>query len=444
MFTIKSKNVVSIMKGALNCVDSRLVDHGAKVSYVASKIILYSIPNIDKKLFYDVCMLALFHDIGAYKTDEIDDLLAFDAKSYWAHSIYGYLFLYHMSPLAHLAEAVKLHHLPYWQYKCKYEDMPQTHRIALLLKLCDRVDVMLSSDKSREEIVGHFESQRDYSFPSALIDAFINADKSFDIIGKLYDKTYTSDSIIILQNVELPEAELLEYLFMLSLSIDFRSPYTVFHTITVVRASILIAKLMKTDPETISQIRLGSLLHDIGKMGIPVAVLEKPGALTVTEMKIMRSHIDLTRQLIEPYLDPVVCEMAARHHERLDGSGYPQGLFEGALTLPEQLIAVADVISALKGRRSYKEPLRDEAILHELDFQANKNKLSPAVIEVCKQNYSYISSKIEETIEQITSLYSLTQDEYSQITVAVQNGDFFSHSVQQNTELKPKGLLDLL
>lgn len=447
MFTIKSNDIVSIIKHALNCVDSRLVDHGVRVSYIMSKILSISRIRLDKKLVYDICMLGLFHDVGAYKTDDIDDLFTFDAQGFWPHSVYGYLFIYHMSPLSHLAESVKLHHLKYKQFNSDYASLSQSQKIALLIRLCDRIDVLLSLGKTTEQILEHLEKYRDDHYPSIQIDLFKEANESFLITSHLFDKTYTNDSDEFLQNISLPESELIEYLSMLSLSIDFRSPYTVFHTITVVEASVLVAKLMRLDDETVSKIRLGALLHDIGKMGIPVSILEKPGSLDSDEMVIMRSHIDMTRSILAPYLDTTICEIASRHHERLDGSGYPQGLSKKDLTLPEMLLAVSDVISALKGRRSYKEPLEDEAILNELRFLADNNKLSKEVVQVCTDNFPMISARLESTILKITQLYSLIQNEYLQIMTEIKKNIFLSDSAvehKKDAETKSKGLLKLL
>lgn len=88
-------------------------------------------------------------------------------------------------------------------------------------------------------------------------------------------------------------------------------------------------------------------MHDVGKIGIPLSILEKPGKLDDEEMKVMRTHVELTEDILEGCIEPVLLQAAARHHEKLDGSGYPRGLHAAELSMPDRIIAVADIVSAL-------------------------------------------------------------------------------------------------
>ena len=99
----------------------------------------------------------------------------------------------------------------------------------------------------------------------------------------------------------------------------------------------------------------GSLLHDIGKIVIPLSILEAPRRLTDEEMRIMKAHVVITGKILEGIMDERIVNVAYRHHEKLDGTGYPQGLRAEDLSQLERIVAVGDILSALYSKRSYKD-----------------------------------------------------------------------------------------
>ena len=118
-----------------------------------------------------------------------------------------------------------------------------------------------------------------------------------------------------------------------------------------------------------------AMLHDIGKIKTPTAILEKAGRLTSQERSVMELHVVHTREIIKNTVLPEVLEIAARHHEKLDGSGYPQGLNAADLTLPQRILAVADIASALVSKRSYKEKMSKSSVVKILNDMVQENKI---------------------------------------------------------------------
>lgn len=110
----------------------------------------------------------------------------------------------------------------------------------------------------------------------------------------------------------------------------------------------------------------GGLLHDVGKIGIPFEILNKPGLLSDKEFETMKTHVPLTVDLLRriPDIRKPIITIAAQHHERLDGSGYPKGLKEGELDELARMAAIVDVFGALTDRRTYKSPMEPEAALN--------------------------------------------------------------------------------
>jgi putative two-component system response regulator len=120
--------------------------------------------------------------------------------------------------------------------------------------------------------------------------------------------------------------------------------------------------------DEIETIRLGALLHDIGKIGIPDRVLLKPSGLTPEETELMRTHTIIGDNLLEPIdLLATVRPIVRSHHERWDGCGYPDGLAGEAIPLGARIMAVADAVEAMSAKRVYREPLSEPQIVIELE-----------------------------------------------------------------------------
>ena len=119
--------------------------------------------------------------------------------------------------------------------------------------------------------------------------------------------------------------------------------------------TVRLAQAMNVAEDRLIHIRRGALLHDIGKMGVPDAVLMKPGPLSAQEMSIMRKHVDYARDILWPipYLRPAL-DIPCYHHERWDGSGYPNGLRGEEIPLAARIFAVVDVWDALLSHRPYR------------------------------------------------------------------------------------------
>lgn len=146
------------------------------------------------------------------------------------------------------------------------------------------------------------ETYRDKKFSSEVIDLFRNAGKMDHILEKLgcnvNQQQISKEVFEALGNPSFSRGEIETYLKMIVYAIDFRSPFTVIHTITTTSISQELARLMGMQEIEITQIYYGALLHDLGKIGIPVEILEYPGKLSPQAMKIMKTHVDITEEIM--------------------------------------------------------------------------------------------------------------------------------------------------
>lgn len=143
-----------------------------------------------------------------------------------------------------------------------------------------------------------------------------------------------------------------------ALTVEKRDPYTAGHQQRVAQLAMAIAGELGIGGEQIEGIRLGALIHDIGKIYVPAEILSRPGKLTAAEFEIIKSHSQVGYDIIKDVRFPwPVGEMILQHHERLDGSGYPQGLKGEAIVIEARILAVADVVEAITSHRPYRPAL---------------------------------------------------------------------------------------
>lgn len=140
--------------------------------------------------------------------------------------------------------------------------------------------------------------------------------------------------------------------------IDAKSPWTHLHSQGVARATVGIAQQLGLNAPTITMLRQAALLHDIGKLSLPNSILDKPGRLTAEEFEAVRRHPYFTLRILQKIGSfQEIAEIAATHHERLDGSGYFRSLSAEHLPLTARILAVADVYDALSAARPYRDAL---------------------------------------------------------------------------------------
>ncbi len=164
--------------------------------------------------------------------------------------------------------------------------------------------------------------------------------------------------------------------------IDAKDTYTRGHSDRVAYFSCQIAKKLKLSDRDIELIYYTALLHDVGKMGVPDAILLKPAKLSDSEFEVIKTHTTNGAEILHDFTAiPGIAEGALYHHERFDGKGYPTGLGGEDIPLFARIICVADSYDAMSSNRSYRSKLDQELILNELRDNAGK-QFDPDIIEV--------------------------------------------------------------
>ncbi len=214
---------------------------------------------------------------------------------------------------------------------------------------------------------------------------------AFDLDGKPLRSMATVQDVTTLKQAERTLREHHKQLEMtlegtihtVTMAVEIRDPYTAGHQRRVADLACLIATEMGLEDDRIHGVRLGAMIHDIGKIGIPAEILSKPTRLTQVEMQIVKEHAEMGYNILKDVKFPwPVAQIAHQHHERMDGSGYPQGLKGEAILLEARIVAVADVVESMASHRPYRPALGMEAALNEIVLQQGI-LYDAAVVDAC-------------------------------------------------------------
>ncbi len=179
-------------------------------------------------------------------------------------------------------------------------------------------------------------------------------------------------------------------------AIEYRDPYTAGHQRRVTQLAVAIAGEMELSKDKLDCIRIAAMIHDIGKINIPVEILSKPGNINQYELELMQNHpkagYDILKEIDFPW---PVANAVLQHHERLDGSGYPNGLKGDEILLEARVIYVADVVEAMSSHRPYRPAMGIKKALEELD--KNKGILyDENIVNTCIKLFNEDNFKFEK------------------------------------------------
>jgi putative nucleotidyltransferase with HDIG domain len=265
----------------------------------------------------------------------------------------------------------------------KGEEIPLGARLALLAQVADVFHVMGGGPTARAEVAARSGTWLD----PRLCDVFLAISRDDSFWGSLAE----GEAEAHLRGLE-PETHLVavdeDYLDDITDAfgqvIDAKSPFTGGHSERVGHYTVAVASQMGMDDARVRRLRRAAVLHDVGKLGVSSRVLEKPGKLDDREWVEMRSHAGLTGEILSRIgVMRDLALIAAAHHERLDGKGYPLSLDQSAIAPESRIITVADIFDALTADRPYRAAMPLDRAIAILDEEAGP-AIDPACVEALK------------------------------------------------------------
>ncbi len=166
-------------------------------------------------------------------------------------------------------------------------------------------------------------------------------------------------------------------------TVEARDPYTAGHQRRVAELAMAIAQELNLSEEQINGIHFAAIIHDLGKIHIPAEILSKPGKLKDIELMLIKTHPQAGYDIVKDVKFPwPIATLILQHHERLDGSGYPQGLKDKEIMLESKILTVADVVEAMSSHRPYRPALGIKAALAEIEL-GRGSSYDPMVVDAC-------------------------------------------------------------
>ena len=393
--TVDVRRVVFSLSDALDLVGVDDLLHGKRVGLMAAQMAQHLGESPEQVArIYDI---GLLHDCGVSSTRVHRCLVeTLDWPGSHEHCERGQQLLSACSLLSSMADCVLMHH-SHWADQPPPGISVENRRMGNLIYLVDRVDALTAAtyaDRStlreRENIRQRIAEHAGTLFSPELVAAFmeLSAAEAFwlqlDPVHVQYDmmeRAQISDP----QLVGWPQLKELALLF--ARIVDAKSPFTTEHSEGVGRLAAYLGQRAGLDFEACERLEMAGLLHDIGKLRIPDEILEKHGSLTADERHVMLSHSFETYQILRrtPGLDQIAT-LAAYHHERLNGHGYPFHCAAAAITEEMRIIQVADVFQALAQRRPYRQPLPLIEIFAELHRMVADGSLDGGMVTLLEND----------------------------------------------------------
>lgn len=395
--------LLSAFSFALDCVEAELIhvtsNHGKRVAYMS--VCMAEKMGVSDDALRDLAACALLHDnaLTQYINEEFySDISNIDTlkvssdditpRQLGMHCIYGEKNLEKYPFKTGVKDVILYHHEEAdgsGPFEKKWTEVPLFARI---IHFSDMLDAFCKAQKFDEDVFNkavHFiEKNKDKRFDSEVTKMFFDTfDKEeFSRLGDEHIEEYFWEKVPCEKsfysfNVLKDLADLFAKI------IDYKSEFTSRHSLGVARTASKISEIMGYDKVICDKMYLAGALHDVGKIAIGNEILEKPARLTDDEFAKMKNHAGYTYMILSK-VDGFeeIRDIAAFHHERLDGSGYPFGKRADELTTLQRIMACADIYQALTEKRPYKDGMDHDKACEILKDMADKNWIDKNITEV--------------------------------------------------------------
>lgn len=397
---ITSKNLFLLICDTLKLLDKSLVKHGVRVSYIMSKM-LECKGGYEKYEIADYMLLGVLHDIGAYKTDDVRKHLSFEAKNPLPHSIYGYLFLKYLSPLEEQSKMILYHHVD----TAQMENIDYTYKDeAEILKVAEIMDIWMKAfgDKFDPHMIDRYRGTK---YQNEACDLLFEAVEKYDIFRKIADCSFEKEYEESLEYILLSDDEKEKYLKMLMYCTGLRDETMVSNTIATIYVSREISKKMKISELDKNEIYYAALLHDLGMLAMPAELIDAPRKLEEAELNLIHTHVELTSEALKGKIAQNIIDIAATHHERFDGSGYPKGLKGSVMNNKQAILQIAEVVVNMCSDKAYRKAYTKEEVVKELNDGIVSGKFDGIVTDTFLRYYDEIMEKAMQKAQAALIMY---------------------------------------
>ncbi len=391
-YQLNIKEVTYALSEALDLVGIDDTMHGKRVAYMAAEIakeLKYSQNLID-----DIIFIGMLHDCGVSSTDVHNHLVnELDWDNAQVHSDRGYNLLSNTNTYKKFALAVKYHHTHWDSFDVDVKE--DVKNIANLIYLADRVDALraqmkhmgVKTTKMIQETILNYSGEM---FSPEFVDTFMRVSSKGSFWFYLEEESleeYYLEWVSTGKTEEFSFEEIRELSLMFAYIVDAKSTFTSEHSLGVASLSKHLAELFKLPKDICEKIELAGLLHDLGKLRVDDAILNKPSALNADEILKMNRHgfdSDIILRRIKGFKE--IAHIASLHHETLDAKGYPYSLEAKDIPFEARILSIADIFQALIQERPYRKGLSAEKAYDIIFSMFEAGKLDGDIVKKLKEN----------------------------------------------------------
>lgn len=438
---LKPGNIILIANRMLYKINQSIVRHNEQTAYIAYELSKNHKLN-EKCSQRNLVLLSLFHTIGFFSNDIINqeynpfsssiDYFSQD-KTIESKYMYSCYYLEYMTPLQRDSIAIETFTQDFDEvmksavYQTEYRS---------IIYLAARISDYLENHRD-QALPQDLHTLAKGKFDPEFVELFNKVNSDNHIVESLLDGSYRTKINEYIKDINLSDEEATKFCKLLVYFLDFKSTSTLKHSIEAACIAHSIAIRMGLSEEDMNILFTSAFLHDVGKIGIPQRILEYHGLLSPEQMNLMKSHVNHSKSILKDLVDERILNTVCSHHEKLNGTGYPNQLKAEQLNKIQRILTIADITSAISQSRSYHVGLDKNATLAFLKKMVENGELDGDIIEVLKNNYDEIlleQPNFQKLLQaDLCSVLRKYNDyHYSQITFSAD--DIVETSIKDNSD----------
>lgn len=408
---ITSRNMVKLIYESIRLMNKQMAHHSLRVSFITAKM-LETRGVYEKYEIADYMTLALMHDIGAFKTDDVRKHLTFEAKNPMPHTIYGYLFTKYLSPFDEQSKIILYHHTDY----TKTKDMDYRYRFELeTIKVAEMMDVWHKSLGDKFDYRKILDNYAGTKFDPEVCQIFKQAVEQHDIFTKIEDKSYREEVNENFDYVLFSDDEKEKYIKMLMYFSGLKNEQMVSETVATMYVCRELGRKLKLSEGDKNEVYYAALLHDIGMLALPNDLLIAPRKLNDEEKNLIKTHVEIMEQTLDGKLSEEIIQIASTHHERFDGTGYPKGLKGSAMNTKDAILQISEQVVNSMEEKPYRSALSKEEVMDDLNNGIMSGKYEGIVADTFQKYFDEIMDKASERAQAALVTHQKLSRNYMQV-----------------------------
>lgn len=394
---LSSGALIRIAGRVLYHINREINRHTERTSFLVMKMADYcglKEENAKRNLVF----LSLFHTLGFFREDMVFNYNPYTSTiDYFTNTpdveskyIFASYYLEFMTPIHKDARALENFTAPFNKSNQQTSYLDDYKSI---IYLCARVSDFVYKNPDRP-LPENLDDLAPGMMNPKYIEIFTKLNAHHTLEDYIRDEEYLTELLPFVGSMEFSKDECIILEKLMVYLLDLKSTVTMSHSINTSCYALSIASRKGLNIDELSILFSSAILHDIGKIVTPQRILEYPGKLSPEDMGIMRYHVNHSKRILKGLVSDEILQNVFRHHEKLNGSGYPQQLTGDQLTLTQRILTIADITSALCDSRSYKGEFSKEKVLSIMKKMTEEGELDPELMDIVEENFDDIHQEL--------------------------------------------------